>query len=88
MNDTPPDVERRYRQMLLALPGKRRLEMGASMHATARALARAGMLARHPEATEAELRRALFLRFYGDDLSPRARDRIVAWLAAQPGATP
>ena len=88
MNDTPPDVERRYREMLLALPGRRRLEMGASMHATARALARAGILARRPDATEAELRRALFLRFYGDDLSPRARERILAWLAEQPEATP
>ena len=84
MNDTPPDVDRRYRQMLLALPGRRRLEMGASMAAAARALARAGILARHPDATEAELRRALFLRFYGDDFSPRARERILAWLAEQP----
>jgi hypothetical protein len=84
LNDTPPDVEQRYREMLLALPGARRLEMGASMHATARALARAGILARRPDATEVELRQALFLHFYGDDFSPRDRERILAWLAPPP----
>ena len=86
MNDTPPDVERRYRDMLLALPGARRVEMGASMYATARALARAGILAERPDASEAEVRQALFLRFYHDDFSPPQLARILVWLAQHPEA--
>ncbi|MET0849869.1 MAG: hypothetical protein ABW020_01965 [Candidatus Rokuibacteriota bacterium] len=81
MTDTPPEVERRYRALLMALPAERRSRMGASMSATARALVRASILAGRPDASEAELRQAVFLRFYGEDFSPPERARILAWLA-------
>lgn len=80
MADTPPHVERRYRELLMARSGAERVRMGASLHATARALVRASILARRPEASETELRQALSLRFYGDDFSPPGRERILAWL--------
>jgi hypothetical protein len=86
MTDTPPEVERRYRALLMALPAERRLRMGASMNATARALVRGSILARRPDATEAELRQALFLRFYGDDFASPQRERILAWLAEKASA--
>lgn len=85
MTDTPPAVEERYRAMLMALPAERRLRMGASMNATARALVRASVLARRPEASETEMRQAIFLRFYADDFSPAEREKILAWLARSPG---
>lgn len=77
-------MERRYRELLMALFGEERLRMGASMNATARALVRASVLARNPHASGVELRQAPFLRFYGDDFPPRERDRILAWLAQHP----
>ena len=81
MTDTPSEVERRYRALLMSLPAERRSRMGASMSATARALVRASVLARHPGASEAEVRQALFLCFYGDDFAPAERERILEWLA-------
>ena len=54
--------------------------MGCSMHATAQALVRASVLAKKPLASPAELRRALFLRFYGEEFGVREREKIVAWL--------
>jgi hypothetical protein len=78
--DTPPDVARRYRAMLLARSPEERLKMGCSMSATARALARASVLARDPQASPAALRRALFLRFYGHELDEAQRDKILAAL--------
>ena len=81
MRDTPPDVDARYRQMLLARPGEDRLRMGFSMYATARALVVASILAEEPEASPERLREAIFLRFYGRDFDEATRDRIVARLA-------
>ncbi len=46
----------------------------------------APILARRPDATEAELRQALFLRFYGDDFASPQRERILAWLAEKASA--
>ena len=80
MTDTPPEVMQRYRAMLLARSPEERLKMGCSMGATARALVRASVLARDPHASPAAVRRALFLRFYGDEFEATARERILAWL--------
>ena len=83
MTDTDPEIERTYRVMLLARPGEERLKMGCSMHAMARGLVRASVLAKSPLASPAALRRELFLRFYGGEFGPEARDRILQALDAE-----
>jgi hypothetical protein len=79
MTDTAPEIEQRFRAMVMARSGEERLKMGCSMHQAAQRLVRASVLARHPQATPAEVRRALVLRFYGRDLNP---DQLRAVLAA------
>lgn len=79
MKDTSPEIEQRFRTMLLARSGEERLKMGCSMHQFAKMMVRASVLARQPQATSADLRRALLLRFYGQDFSP---DRLRAVLSA------
>jgi hypothetical protein len=69
--------------MLLARPGEERLKMGCSMHAMAQELVRASVLAKSPSASPATLRRELFLRFYGSEFDPDARDRILLALDAE-----
>jgi hypothetical protein len=71
---------RRYRALLLARSPEERLKMGCSMGATARALVRASVLARDPQASPAAVRRALFLRFYGHEFEAAQRERIMEWL--------
>ena len=80
MRDTPPDVDARYRRMLLERSGEDRLRMGFSMYATARALVVASILAKEPEASPERIREAIFLRFYGRDFDRATRDRIVSAL--------
>jgi hypothetical protein len=63
--------------MLLARSPEERLKMGCSMGSTARALARGAMLAQDPHASAAALRRAIFLRFYGQEFDERERERIM-----------
>jgi hypothetical protein len=77
MRDTSPEMEQRYRVMLLQRSGVERLKMGCSMHATAQALVRASILEKDPQASPGALRRALFLRFYAQDFDPQSRERIL-----------
>jgi hypothetical protein len=57
-----------------------------SMHATAQALAKASLLLQHPGARPAEIKRLLFLHFYGTDFEPEERKRIASALARSGGA--
>jgi len=77
MNDTDPEVERKFVAMLLERSGEERLKMGCSMHATAQALVRASVLEKDPLASPVTLRRALFLRFYGHEFDAEEREKIL-----------
>ncbi len=80
MRDTSPEVERRYREMLLSRSGEERLKMGCSMFGMARALFRASILAKNPDATAGELRRAIFLRWYGREFDAETKQKILSAL--------
>jgi hypothetical protein len=84
MNDTPPEVERRYRAMLQQRSGETRLLMGDSMYAAAQALVRASILAATPNASPAPLRQQIFLRFYGHEFDAHTLDKILAALDGAP----
>jgi hypothetical protein len=51
------------------------------MHATARTLVRASLSQQHPNARPAELKRLIFLQFYGTEFEPDQRERIAAALS-------
>ena len=53
------------------------MRMVSDLYATARTFARAGILMDHPNATEAEIRKHIFLRFYGHDLPQPLVDRVL-----------
>ena len=83
MNDTAPEVARKYRALLLQRSGAERLKMGSSMFATARTLLVASLRERDPDASSADIRRTLFLRLYGADFDQRTRERILASLGRE-----
>jgi hypothetical protein len=78
MNDTPPEVAERYRVMLMQRTGEERLIMGCAMRDTARKLVEASLREENPLATEAEIRKGVFLRFYGHEFDALTRDKILA----------
>ena len=77
MKDTPPEVEERFRQMLMARTPGERLEMACDMFQMARELMRAQILAENPKATEKEVRREIFLRTYGQDFDAETLNKIL-----------
>lgn len=63
MDDTPPDVRRFYRSLLMSRSPEERFLMGSRMFASARAMVLASF---PPDLSPDEVRRRLFHRFYGD----------------------
>lgn len=80
MNDTSPEMEKRYHDMLMRRSGMERLEMGCSMYDAARTIARSSILNESPGLTEHELKEKIFLRFYGLDFSESQKQKIIAGL--------
>ena len=78
MTDTPPDINERYRAMLMQRTGEARLIMGCAMRDTARAFVEASLREQDPHATEAVIRKGLFLRFYGHEFDQPTRDEILS----------
>lgn len=78
MTDTPPDIDERYRAMLMQRTGEERLIMGCAMRDTARAFVEASLREQDPQATAATIRKGLFLRFYGHEFDGPTRDKILA----------
>ena len=70
--DTAPEAQQVLIELLRQAPVTRKLEMLGQMNATVRQLALQGLRARHPEATEAQLRRYLADLLLGPELAARA----------------
>lgn len=86
MNDTTPEMDARYRAMLMERTGEERLIMGCAMRDTARALVEASLREQDPKASLESIRKGLFLRFYGHEFDTETREKILAAIeqAAKP----
>lgn len=78
MKDTPPEMDARYRDMLMQRSGEERLKMGCAMRDTARTLVQASIREQDPQATPEAVRKSLFLRFYGHEFDAESRSKIFA----------
>ena len=74
MNDTSPDVVKRFRDMMSGRTPEERLGMASRMFSTAQKLVVSGAGA---DQDEAGRRRHLFLKFYERDFSEADRRRIL-----------
>ncbi|MBD3869456.1 MAG: hypothetical protein IFK94_15145 [Acidobacteria bacterium] len=73
MNDTLPEIEIMYREMLMARSGEERFRMGLEMFEMARAMMLAGLKNDRGK----DSRERAFLRLYGDDFSKEELSRII-----------
>lgn len=80
MNDTPPKADSIFREMLMKKSGQERLKMGFSMCDMVRKQVLASIMNDHPNLDAGEIRKAIFLRFYGSDFSSEQQEKIVAQL--------
>lgn len=71
MKDTSPAAEDRYFELLSARTARDRLAIALRLSAMVRRLAKAAILAQHPDATEREVRKLLAVRLYGSTVADR-----------------
>ncbi len=85
MFDTHPDIAVRYRELMMSKTGQQRLVMGCSMYDTAKEIVRSAVRNRQPGITDVEIKREIFLRFYGPEFSQAERDKYLSVLASDIG---
>jgi hypothetical protein len=85
MDDTHPDVAIRFRELMMRKSGQQRVVMGCSMYDTAKQIVRSAIYNSRPGITEAEMKKEIFLRFYGPEFSQAERDKFFSALASDIG---
>ena len=83
MNDTHPEIIARFRNLMNAKSNEQRFLMGCSMFDTAKKIAQSAIYNQHPAISPEEMRKEIFLRFYGQDFSPADREKILLKFASQ-----
>lgn len=82
MRDTSPEIEKQFIAMMMERSGQERLKMGFSMFNLARKQALASISRNIPMASEEEIRKELFSRFYAEDFSPEDQEKILRWIGS------
>jgi len=77
MNDTAPEVQDKIDYIYKNKSGEEKLLIALSMFETAREIVISSL---PNNLTERELRKALFLRFYGNDFSVNEKEKILSIL--------
>jgi hypothetical protein len=69
MNDTHPAIAARFRNLIMLKSPEERLLMGCSMFDAARQIVQSAICNSRPDITESELKKEIFIRFYGTDFN-------------------
>ena len=77
MNDTSAEMADRFQRMLMRKTPEERLRMACSMFDAAKSIAKISILERFPAISPVEMKRKIFLRFYGEEFSTDHRQRIL-----------
>jgi len=83
MNDTHPEVAAQFRDLMKARSNEQRLLMGCSMFDTAKQIVQSAIYSQHPGITPEEMRKEIFLRFYGLEFSQAAKEKIFLMFASR-----
>jgi len=83
MNDTHPEVAAQFRDLMKARSNEQRLLMGCSMFDTAKQIIQSAIYSQQPEITPEEMRKEIFLRFYGLEFSQAAKEKIFLMFASR-----
>ena len=83
MYDTHPDIAIRYRDLMMSKTGQQRLLMGCSMYDTSKQIVRSAIYNSQPEITEEEIKKEIFLRFYGKEFSRFDREKFLSTLMSE-----
>ena len=83
MFDTHPDVAIQFRDLMMSKTGQQRLLMGCSMYDTAKKIVRSAIYNSRPEIMENEMKKEIFLRFYGKEFRRADREKFLSALMSE-----
>ncbi len=77
MKDTSDKIWSQYHKMIMQKSGEERLLMGCSMFDTAKEIVKSSLLSKSPKQDPLDLKRNIFLRFYGHEYNERQLNKIM-----------
>lgn len=77
LKDTSETMLDRFQTMIMERNPVERLLMGFSMYDTAKQIVKCGILDQHPDISSHDLKKDIFLAFYGNDFCHTEKKRIV-----------
>ncbi len=77
MIDTHESIQLRFQHMMMERTPIERLQMGSSMFDTVRQIVRSSILNENPQSSSQELKKEIFLRFYGQEFNGLQRKNIL-----------
>jgi len=80
MNDTHPDIAIRFQNLLMLKSKYQRLLMGCSMYDAAKQIVRSSIYNKYPQISIGQMKKEIFVRFYGLEFSQADRERILSAL--------
>lgn len=80
MNDTHPDIAVRFQNLMMLKSGEQRLLMGCSMCDTAKEIVRSSIYNKYPKISAGQMKKEIFIRFYGQDFSSADVEKILSAL--------
>ncbi len=78
MNDTNPEIESRFIEIMMRKSGQERLKMGFEMFNMARKQVLASLKMGKSGDSDKDIKREIFLRFYEGDFPPEEQAKILA----------
>ncbi|MCB1116115.1 MAG: hypothetical protein KDK71_06560 [Chlamydiia bacterium] len=79
-SDTSPSMAKKFREMLMERSGEERMMMGCSMSRACRILVIQAIERKHPGISPLELRKKLFMRYYGKEFTQEQAKRFFSHL--------
>ena len=80
MNDTSPEVERKYQEILMAKSPLERMAMASRMFSDAKKLVEISIIREKGNLGAIDMKVELLKRFYVSDFSEAELSKIIAWL--------
>jgi len=77
MLDTHESIKKRFFQMMMSKSPAERLRMGCSMFDSAKQIVRSSILQKNPHGSPSEIKKEIFLRFYGQDFQSEQKRKIL-----------
>ena len=80
MNDTNPKIAKKFHDMMIAKTPAERLMMACDMFDFSREIVEGSIREENPNISRSDMRRQLFLRFYGHEFDESSKEKILSFL--------